>query len=108
MDGITIARAHHVMIMPASHWPFANHVTPPHGHVMSPNHAYALSTDIEVNVRYNWLDYAHWGSHEGNILFLYIIYILHYIIYHINIIFIFILNQNRIVKKFKSKLVQHF
>lgn len=64
MDGITIARAHHVMIMPASHWPFANHVTPPHGHVMSPNHAYALSTDIEVNVRYNWLDYAHWGSHE--------------------------------------------
>lgn len=91
MDGITIARAHHVMIMPASHWPFANHVTPPHGHVMSPNHAYALSTDIEVNVRYNWLDYAHWGSHEGNILFIFIIlsnYIFYNLFYKYYFIFI--------------------
>ena len=72
MDGITIARAHH-MTTPASHWLLPTHVTRPRDHVMSPNHAYALSTDIEVNVRYNWLDYAHWGSHEGNILFIFII-----------------------------------
>ena len=73
MDGITIARAHHVIILPASHWLLPTHVIQLHDHVMSPNYAYALSTDIEVNVRYNWLDYAHWGSHEGNILFIFII-----------------------------------
>ena len=72
MDGITIARAHH-MIMRASDWLLPAYVTQHRDHVMSPNHAYALSTDIEVNVRYNWLDYAHWGSHEGNILFIFII-----------------------------------
>ena len=72
MDGITIARAHHMITM-SLHWLLPTHVTHPRDHVMSPNNAYALSTDIEVNVRYNWLDYAHWGSHEGIILFIFII-----------------------------------
>ena len=72
MDGITIARAHHMITM-IPHWLLPAHMIHPRDHVMSPNNAYALSTDIEVNVRYNWLDYAHWGSHEGNILFIFII-----------------------------------
>ena len=81
MDGITIARAHHMITM-SPHWLLPNHVTHPRDHVMSPNNAYALSTDIEVNVRYNWLDYAHWGSHEGNILFIFII-LSNYIFYNL-------------------------